>query len=265
MDLSISASVGFEASNNPNDVRAVQSALKEVAGITMDPKLDPGPVDGECDDGTEGAIEHFQRRIGTRRPDARVDANGRTLRRLNALLAMDRVRPTYPFSRFSEFAFVGAGAGMRAFASRRSSGKRAHAGIDLYFPDLTEVRSMADGVVTRGPYPFYLRTFALEIDHGPFIARYGELAPEAVWAVEEGDSVERGQPLGRVGVLTNANGSRLGVPSMMLHLEMYDKTESGKLTRAAGTSARNAAGVPYFRRRDLVDPSGFLHRAALSL
>lgn len=261
MDISITESVGFEGSNNADDVRALQAALKEAARLTMDHGLDPGPVDGRCGVGTEGAIEHFQRRIGMRRPDARIDPNGHTLRRLNALLAIDSVRPAFPFARHSEFPFIGAGAGMRAFGSRRSDGTRVHAGIDLYFPDFTAVRAMADGVVTRGPYPFYLRTFAIEIDHGPFVARYGELAAESVWFVEEGHEVERGRQVGRVGVLTRDDGMRLGVPSMMLHLEMYDKTETGKLTRAAGTSARDSAGRPYFRRRDIVDPSGFVHDA----
>ena len=75
--------------------------------------------------------------------------------------------------------------------------------------------------------------------------------------------MERGRQVGRLGVLIGDGGVRLGVPSMMLHLEMYDKKESGKLTAAAGTSARDAAGRPLFRRRDLVDPSCFVHRAAL--
>lgn len=263
MDIALTESVGFEGSNKTDDVKAVQEGLKEAARMTVDPRLDPGPIDGVCGDGTEGAIEHFQRRIGMRRPDARVDPDGRTLKRLNALLAIDGAGVTFPFARFSQFAFFGPGAGMRAFGSRRSGGARVHAGIDLYFPDLTVIRSMADGVVTRGPYPFYLRTFAIEIDHGPFVARYGELAPESVWFVEQGDEVERGRQIGRVGVLTMDGGVRLGVPSMMLHLEMYDKTEAGKLTRAAGTSARDTAGRPFFRRRDLIDPSGFVHRAAL--
>ncbi len=263
MKVSLSKSVGFEGSNRSDDVKAVQAALKEAARLTLDPRLDPGPVDGACGVGTEGAIEHFQRHIGIRRPDAKIDPNGFTLRRLNALLALDEVEMAFPFKKSSKFPFHGAGAGMRAFGSRRSSGTRAHAGIDLYFPDFTDIFALADGVVKRGPYPFYLKTFAVEIDHGPFVARYGEIAPEQAWAVEEGDQVERGQKIGRIGILTNKNGSRLGVPSMMLHLELYDKTETGKLTRASGTSARNSAGVPYFRRRDLIDPTGFLHRAAL--
>jgi len=262
MDISISASVGFECANHTNDVKAVQAALKEAARLSVDPRLDPGPVDGDCGVGTEGAIEQFQRRLGMRRPDVQIDPGGYTLTRLCALLAVDGVKMTFPFSRSSAFAFFGPGAGMRAFGSRRSGGARAHAGIDLYFPDFTDVLAMADGVVTRGPYAFYLETFAVEIDHGPFIARYGELAPESMWAVEEGDRLERGRKIGRVGILRQADGSRLGVPSMMLHLELYDKTETGKLTRAEGTSSRNAVGVPYLRRRDLIDPSGFVHRAA---
>ena len=263
MDISITESVGFQGANRNGDVRIIQEALKDAAEITRAARLDPGPVDGMCGVGTEGAIEEFQRRLGMRRPDARIDPDGYTLMRLNALLAIGSVKLSYPFGRFSEFAFVGSGAGMRAFGSRRSGGSRAHAGVDLYFPDFTEVRSMTDGVVTRGPYPFYLDTFAVEVDHGAFLARYGEIAPERVWHVEEGDEVERGQQIGRVGILTQANGSRLGVPSMMLHLEIYDKTASGRLTRAVGTSARTALGVPYFRRRDLIDPSAFVHRAAI--
>lgn len=263
MTVSLSTSVGFECANQAEDVRAVQAALKEAARLTLDDRLDPGPVDGWCGVGTEGAIEQFQRRLGMRRPDVRVDPDGTTLARLNALLAIDGVTMTFPFTRSSEFPFVGPGAGMRAFGSRRSGGARAHAGVDLYFPDFTPVLALADGVVTRGPYPFYLQTFAVEIDHGPFVARYGEIAPEEDWFVEEGDEVARSQQVGRVGILTKDDGSRLGVPSMMLHLELYDKTETGKLTRAIGTSARDAVGTPYFRRRDLIDPSGFVRRAAL--
>lgn len=264
MDISISRSVGFQGDNEIADVRLIQEALKEAVDITLETRLDPGPVDGRCGVGTEGAIEQFQRRLGMRRPDARIDPGGYTLKRLNSLLAIAEADLAYPFTTLSAFPFVGAGAGMRAFDSRRSDGTRAHAGIDLYFADFTEIRAMTEGVVTRGPYPFYLETFAIEIDHGPFVARYGEIAPERVWHVEEGDRVEKRQQIGRVGILTKSGGRRLNVPSMMLHLELFDKTASGKLTRAVGTSARNAAGVPYFRRADIVDPSGFVHRAAIA-
>ncbi len=263
MSISISKCVGFNCPNKAGDVKAVQRGLKKAAALTLDTRLDPGPVDGFSGVGTEGAIERFQRRLGMRKPDAKIDPGGYTLRRLNALLAIDSVDMTFPFSKSSKFPFHGAGAGMRAFGARRSGGARAHAGIDLYFPDFTDVLAVADGVVTRGPYDFYLRTRAIEIDHGAFIARYGEVAPDNPPPVKDGDTVKKGQKIGRVGILKKKNGRRLGVPSMMLHFEMYDKTQTGKLTRAAGTSARNENGTLYYRRRDLIDPTGFIARAPL--
>ena len=263
MPLSLSAPVGDGAPNRAADVAAVQRALQRASDLTLDPRVHPGPADGLCGDGTEGAIERFQRRLGFYRPDARVDPGGTTLRRLDALLAIGEADLTFPFRRPSAFPYEGPGAGMRAFGARRSSGARAHAGVDLYFPDFTDVLAMADGVVTRGPYAFYLQTFAIEVDHGPFVARYGELAPEGTPPVKEGDAVAQGDLLGRVGILKHANGRRLDVPSMMLHVEMYDKTQTGALTRAIGTSARWTDRKPFYRRRDLIDPTGLLRRAPL--
>ena len=263
MPLVLSASVGDGATNQAADVAAVQRALQRASDLTLDPRVHPGPADGRCGDGTEGAIERFQRRLGFRRPDARVDPGGTTHRRLDALLAIGEADLTFPFRRSPAFPYAGPGAGMRAFGARRSSGARAHAGVDLYAPDFTDVLAMADGVVTRGPYPFYLRTFAVEVDHGPFLVRYGELAPDATPPVTEGDAVSQGDLVGRVGILKHANGRRLDVPSMMLHVEMYDKTQTGGLTRAIGTSARWTNGKPFYRRRDLIDPTGLLKRAPL--
>lgn len=264
MVLDLSAAVGAGASNTKADVTALQKALQRASDLTLDPKLHPGPADGASGDGTEGAIAQFQRRLGFRDPDARIDPGGTTLERLNALLAIGEVDTVFPFATSSKFLYVGPGSGMRAFGSRRSGGSRAHAGIDLYFPDFTEVRAVADGTVIRGPHSFYLETYAIEIDHGAFVARYGELAPERTWPVQTGDTVTKGQSLGRVGILKKSGGKRLGVPSMMLHFEMYDKTQTGALTRAAGTSARHSNGKPFYRRRDLIDPTGFLHRAPLA-
>lgn len=264
MALDLSASVGAGATNTKDDVTALQKALQRASDLTLDPRLHPGPADGASGDGTEGAIARLQRRLGFRDPDARIDPGGTTLRRLNALLAIGEVDLAFPFATSSKFLYTGPGAGMRAFGARRSGGKRAHAGVDLYFPDLTEVRAVADGTVVRGPHAFYLQTYAIEIDHGAFVARYGEIAPERGWLVKTGDTVAKGQPIGRVGVLKKASGKRLGVASMMLHFEMYDKTQTGKLTRAAGTSARHSNRRPFFRRRDLIDPTGFLHRAPLA-
>ena len=263
MQVTLSSPVGTDAANRADDVEALQRALQRASDLTLDPRLHPGPADGLSGDGTEGAIARLQRRLGFRNPDGRIDPDGTSLRRLNALLTIGEAELSFPFETSSAWPYVGPGAGMRAFGAWRSGGKRAHAGVDLYFPDFTTVHAIANGVVTRGPEPFYLKTFALEVDHGPFVARYGELAPESTALVSVGDAVARGQALGRVGVLTRSNGKRLGVPSMMLHFEMYDKTQTGALTRAQGTSARHTNGALFYRRRDLIDPMGFLHRAPL--
>jgi hypothetical protein len=141
--------------------------------------------------------------------------------------------------------------GMRRFGANRSSGRRAHAGCDLYFPQGTWIHAVTEGVVTRGPVYFYNGTYALEVDHGGFVLRYGEV--QAITVVREGDRVEAGQPIARVGRLVGVN-----VPSDMLQLEMFDKSASGALTVTGAASARRADGVPYHRRRDLVDPTASL-------
>ncbi len=252
--LSAPVGAGRRATNREDDVTLVQRVLKEATAITADTKLDPGLVDGDCGVGTEGAISHLQRRLGSRRPDVRIDPAGLTARRLAALLRMAEVEVTSPFDTPSGWAFAGAGAGMRAFGARRAKG-RGHAGIDFYYPDYTPVRAIADGVVIRGPYPFYCETLAVEIDHGAFVARYGELAPESRPFVREGLRVERGHQLGRVGILMD-NRRRLRVPSMMLHFEAYDKTATGPLTVGRWASAVDGfTGRRFYRRRDVVDPT----------
>ncbi|MGV3720184.1 MAG: M23 family metallopeptidase, partial [Actinomycetota bacterium] len=130
--------------------------------------------------------------------------------------------------------------GARAFGSNRNQGTRAHAGCDLYFPAGTWIHAIRDGVVTAGPYAFYAGTFALEVDHGPFIARYGEIQASA--PVTVGAQVAEGQKIARVGHLVGVS-----VPSDMLHLELYDKSDgaSGPLTVGASKSKRRADGVPF--------------------
>ena len=135
-----------------------------------------------------------------------------------------------------------------AFASSRAGGARLHAGCDLYFPRDTPIHAVADGVVIRGPYPFYCETFALEIDHGPFLARYGEIQSKT--EVGTGASVKAGQKIARVGHLVG-----IQVPSDMLHFELYDKSMSGPLTVVGDSGSAVKNGVPFMRRKDLIDPT----------
>jgi hypothetical protein len=147
--------------------------------------------------------------------------------------------------------------GQRAFGANRSGG-RAHAGSDLYCPVGTTVYAVCDGVVLRGPYEFYARTYALEIDHGSFVFRYGEIQQGAM--VRAGDHVSRGQPIAHVAKLVG-----IVVPSAMLHGEAYSKTATGPLTTSAGAGARHTNGRPFYRRRDLVNSGPWLDEWAENL
>ena len=137
--------------------------------------------------------------------------------------------------------------GARRFGSNRSNGRK-HAGIDLYAPEGTAVRALADGKVIS-VYPFYAGTYAIEIEHGSFIARYGEVdKSDANIFVAAGETVKRGEQIAVVGKLVG-----ITVPSNMLHLEMYSTTKRSALTVRSNK--------PYQRRVDLIDPTGSIDQA----
>jgi murein DD-endopeptidase MepM/ murein hydrolase activator NlpD len=130
--------------------------------------------------------------------------------------------------------------GGRRFGAQRDGGSRRHAGCDLIAPEGTEILAVETGTVVRGPYPFYHGTYAIEVQHGPFVARYCEIRGAAD-GVGVGTTVGAGQVIAYVGRMYRDS---------MLHFELYDGTRSGQLTQ------RNNA--PYQRRADLKDPTGFL-------
>jgi murein DD-endopeptidase MepM/ murein hydrolase activator NlpD len=135
----------------------------------------------------------------------------------------------------------------RNFGSGRSGGRR-HGGCDLYAPVGTPVRAMLAGRVRIAPYEFYGGTWAVEIDHGTFVARYGEVKPSSVRALAEGADISPGQVIAEVGKLNNFNKS-------MLHLELFAGTATGGLT--------NRGNPPYQRRADLFDPTSWLDAARI--
>jgi murein DD-endopeptidase MepM/ murein hydrolase activator NlpD len=257
------------AVNNKADVETVQNMLRLAAMIESQPVLDPGAIDGtidanESNDDTVKAIEAFQSRFLSS-PDGVIGVGKRTWRELMTVLEGDETETepapvttsTTPASSGGEFFFpfqqlpsVNWTEGMRAFGSRRSHGARAHAGCDLYFPVGTTIHAITAGTVTRGPYEFYEGTYALEVDHGTFLARYGEIQKSAF--VRQGDRVSAGQPIAKVGKLDSITNS-------MLHLELYDKSATGDLTVRNNQTKRTAKGVPFMRRRDLIDPTAKLN------
>jgi murein DD-endopeptidase MepM/ murein hydrolase activator NlpD len=246
----------------------VQRLLETAAHVLQATQLDPKGADGKiahppASSNTVAAIEAFQGRYtssvdGLIKPDshtwhALLDAVGQTVK-VHEPPSQPEVPddggecffpfPTLPVSDWTH--------SPRAFGSNRNNGRRAHAGCDLYFEKGTGIHAIADGTVTRGPYPFYCETFALEVDHGDFLARYGEI--QKTTTVKEGDRVHAGEQIAKVGHLIG-----IQVPSDMLHLELYDKTASGPLTITdANRSKKRSDGIPFMRRIDLIDPTSQL-------
>ena len=64
-----------------------------------------------------------------------------------------------------------------------------------------------------------------------------------------------GEKIARVGHLVG-----IQVPSDMLHLELYDKSMSGPLTVGSGSGSAMRNGVPFMRRKDLIDPTTKLNQ-----
>ena len=272
MSSQLFASVGrWErgARNLQPDVEVVQRLLEAAAQALQAPELDPKGVDGKiarppATSNTVTAIEAFQSRFtssvdGLIMPDSQA---------WHALLDAVGEKPAVPetpnqpdVSNTGEFSFpfptLPASDWIRsprAFASNRNNGLRAHAGCDLYFEKGTWIYAIGDGTVTRGPYPFYCQTFALEIDHGDFLARYGEI--QAKTSVKEGDRVHAGEQIAKVGHLVG-----IQVPSDMLHFELYDKSASGPLTIPdAARSKKRSDGISFMRRKDLIDPTPRLNQ-----
>lgn len=261
----ISNSVGRRskgAINQTADVETIQNMLRLAAMIEIRPQFDPGGIDGTIDanessDDTVQAIEAFQARFFNS-PDGVINVGKRTWRELVDVLDGDEddTEPEpvnnpvvtvgecfFPFKTLPSVNWTG---GVRRFGSGRSNGARAHAGCDLYFPAGTTIHAITSGTVIADPYWFYDGTYALEIDHGGFVARYGEIQKQAL--VRKGDHVSAGQPIAKVGNL-------LSIVNSMLHLELYDKSAQGPLTVRTSKTARTAAGIPYWRRKDLIDPT----------
>ncbi len=135
--------------------------------------------------------------------------------------------------------------GKTKFAARRSGGRRLHAGVDLYTPQATPFRAVADGRILQGPYRFYQGTYALEVLHqGGFVVRYGEIFPQLTRGLGTGSRISAGQDLGRI------KKTRCCHP--MLHFELYSGQARGALSQRSGNR--------FQRRRDIIDPTAHMLR-----
>ncbi len=158
----------------------------------------------------------------------------------------------------------------RNFGEGRSGGRK-HAGCDLIGPVGAQVRAVADGEI-RDYYAFYWQTYAIVVDHGDFLVRYGEVQPPATGhpygeqappeslrkglapGVCLGGRVDAGQTIGYVGQMRKfESGVYINHHETMLHFEMYSKEAAGSDRKLTVRS-----NPPFQRRSDLVDPTPFL-------
>lgn len=250
--VTITNSVGRNAQNNATDVKNIQLLLNENRHLLI--PLEDIPVDGSASPTLISHIETFQRRVQPRTvPDGRVDPGGATLATLNANADVAAKKgltgkPRLPLFPFLRHPVQDPTTGGRQFGANRSGGRRKHAAIDLKFPPGTPIRAMADGVVVVALADFYEGTKSFAVDHGSFIARYGEIAKTAPGFDRVGAKVKRGEIIAFVGRLNSGNS--------MLHLELYSGSAAGPLTQRGM--------MPFQRRADLLNPMDFLKAATLT-
>jgi len=141
--------------------------------------------------------------------------------------------------------FPGRSLGSGRSKAGTSLASRTHAGVDLFASYLDVIVAIADGEIINF-YHFYRGTFCLIVDHGSFVANYGEvdrdsltqyglktplfrdgsptgseppiikagdsLAKKYPFINSKGSSVKAGQPIARVGRMFRDS---------MLHIEFY--------------------------------------------
>jgi murein DD-endopeptidase MepM/ murein hydrolase activator NlpD len=137
------------------------------------------------------------------------------------------------------------GTGGRRFGAARAGGRR-HAACDLIAPLNTPILAVENGVVIRGPYPFYHGTDAIEVRHTHFIVRYCEIRGAAE-GIGVGSQVTEGQVIAYVGRMYHDS---------MLHFEMYSGVDGDGNPLTGQLTQRN--NPPYQRRIDLIDPTPYL-------
>jgi peptidoglycan hydrolase-like protein with peptidoglycan-binding domain len=151
----ITASVGKDGTNKPQDVILIQVFLNQVAPDNggADPDL---KVDGLMGPSTQAAIDEFQRhhQLGS---DGRIDPNGRVLAKINELIAASVILPTTPPPPLLGFTPPGespAHAVIMGIWGRGGAGDEAHPGNGIAFwlneftPQLTALGVPADHIVS---------------------------------------------------------------------------------------------------------------------
>lgn len=129
----------------------------------------------------------------------------------------------------------------REFGASRAGGRK-HAANDLLEYAGQAVFAVTDGEIIDYYY-FYSGTYAIVVDHGAYVVRYGEVKGMAS-GLKVGSKVKAGDVIGSVGKLYSGYS--------MLHFEKYTGSLTGNLTVRSN--------YPYQRRNDLVRPTEFLDK-----
>lgn len=142
----------------------------------------------------------------------------------------------------------------RAFGASRDGGRK-HGGCDLIKPAYEKIYAVSDGVLVQEEKEFYLGTFYVTYQHGPFLIRYGEIHGGSSTKKKAGDTIKKGELLAKVGLMYKDSKKKIrydasGARGHMLHLEMYSKGNDH--------SALRGSKKPYYRRADIMDPGPYL-------
>jgi murein DD-endopeptidase MepM/ murein hydrolase activator NlpD len=150
----------------------------------------------------------------------------------------------FPFKVPPELSWHG---GARYFGAPRAKGRK-HGGCDLIKPEYTQIYAVHDGVLVHEETLFYLGTFYVTYQHGPYLCRYGEILHGSTNGRRRGSTIRKGEPVAKVGLMTGHRPG--GARGHMLHFEMY---------RNGGdhSTLRSQRG-PYQRRADIMDPAPYL-------
>jgi len=157
----------------------------------------------------------------------------------------------------------------RKYGTSRSSGTRAHAGVDLYATEGTDILALKEGKITD--HREYLNpdnasvqntVYALTVDHYDYVVRYCEIGNkfgDLPNGLKVGSIVKTGQVIASVGEIIWDSGNT----QSMLHFELYDPGIAKGPWYANAANSKLCSfnnNIPFKRSKKLKNPTEFLKK-----